>query len=593
MRPKYHYEVKADANGHVKQAEIIVRRGDKDGDVETTDRADLMSMPERDKLCKRLAARLGVDAAAIGKAVEAGWAAAVQRRLDEPEAQGGGNKTQADLLVEVVRAAGAELFHTPGGDDSDAYATIPAGNHKETWPVCSRGFRRWLGRLYYEKFSKAPGGQALQDAVNVLAGKAQHEGPECPVAVRVAEQGGVIYLDLADADWRAVEVTTKGWRVVANPPVRFLHKRGLLALPVPVAGGSVEDLQPLVNIDNANDWYLFVGWLVAALRPGRPFPILCVNGEQGSAKSTLCRMGRALIDPNKAPLRRLPRDERDLAIAAENGWFMAFDNLSGLPALLSDALCSLATGGGLATRELYSDADEKLFAATRPVLLNGIEDIATRADLLDRAVTLTLPEIPDKFRRDEDELFAEFERVRPRVLGALLDAVSAALRNRPGVRLPEKPRMADFATWVVAAEPALGWPVGAFLRSYAANRGAANDLALESSPAARAVLDHMSGCALWQGTAAELLDVLEKRVGEKAAKRRDWPATPRALSGHLRRLAPNLRKAGVRVTFGRTGNKRTRTIELEDLGTPPPGDGADGADADSRPCSGREPGEED
>src|SRR5262249_4514810 len=154
-------------------------------------------------------------------------------------------------------------------------------------------------------------------------------------------------------------------------------------------------------------------------------------------------------------------------------------NLSGLPDFLSDALCSLATGGGLATRELYSDADEKLFAATRPILLNGIEDIATRPDLLDRAVTLTLPTIPEMQRRDEEELFRDFEAVRPRVLGALLDAVSAGLRNRPRVRLTSKPRMADFALWVVAAEPALGWQSGAFLKAYTENRGQANELALE------------------------------------------------------------------------------------------------------------------
>jgi integrase len=173
---------------------------------------------------------------------------------------------------------------------------------------------------------------------------------------------------------------------------------------------------------------------VAALRPDRPFLILAVNGEQGSAKSTLCRMARAPLDPNISPLRRPPRDDRDLMIAASNGWVVGYDNLSGIRPELSDTLCCLATGGGFGTRELYTDDDEKLFAAMRPVLVNGIEDLATRADLLDRALTLTLPVISDERRRDEGGLWRQYEEVRPRVLGALLDALTVRKGPRKGER---------------------------------------------------------------------------------------------------------------------------------------------------------------
>jgi hypothetical protein len=348
-----------------------------------------------------------------------------------------------------------EVFHTPGGYDSEGYTTLEVNGHRESWPISSKGFRRWLSKRFYDEHSKAPGSQALQDALNVIAGKAVHEGPEHEIAVRLAEQGGNIWLDLADPDWRAVRVGPGGWEVVSDCPVRFVRKRGMLALPEPARGGRIEELRPLVNLPDDDSWVLFVAWLVAALRPGRPFPILAVNGEQGSAKSTLCRMARALLDPNVSPLRRPPRDDRDLMIAASNGWVVGYDNLSGIRPELSDTLCCLATGGGFGTRELYTDDDEKLFAAMRPVLVNGIEDLATRADLLDRALTLTLPAIPDEKRRDEGGLWRQYEEVRPRVLGALLDAVSAALRDLPDTRLTSKPRMADFALWVTAAGPEL------------------------------------------------------------------------------------------------------------------------------------------
>lgn len=108
-------------------------------------------------------------------------------------------------------------------------------------------------------------------------------------------------------------------------------------------------------------------------------------GEQGSAKSTFSAVLRKLLDPNCAPLRALPREDRDLFIAANNGHVLTFDNVSGLPGWISDTLCRLATGDGFAVRQLYTDQDEVLFDAARPVILNGIEDMVTRPDLADRA----------------------------------------------------------------------------------------------------------------------------------------------------------------------------------------------------------------
>src|SRR5262249_27005841 len=88
-------------------------------------------------------------------------------------------------------------------------------------------------------------------------------------------------------------------------------------------------------------------------------------------------------------------DVRDVMIAAANGWCLPFDNVSHLTGWLSDAICRLSTGGGFSTRELYSDDQEKLFEATRPVIINGIDGLVVRGDLADRAITLFLPTIPE------------------------------------------------------------------------------------------------------------------------------------------------------------------------------------------------------
>ena len=192
----------------------------------------------------------------------------------------------------------------------------------------------------------------------------------------------------------------------------------MLPLPGPGSGGSIETLRDFLNVSSDDDFVLVVAWLLAALRNRGPYPVLILSGEQGSAKSTFSAVLRALIDPNTAPLRALSREDRDLFIAANNGHVLTFDNVSGLPTWISDTLCRLATGGGFAVRQLYSDQDEVLFDATRPVILNGIEDIVARPDLADRGLFLTLEPIPEDQRQPEGELWAAFEQARPFILGA-------------------------------------------------------------------------------------------------------------------------------------------------------------------------------
>jgi hypothetical protein len=454
----------------------------------------------------------------------------------------------------MALAAEAELFHTP---DGQAYATIPIGEHLETHALASKAFATWLARRFYETENAAAGRQAIQDALTGLDGKARFDGVERPIFTRLAEHNGAIYLDLANADWTVVEINAASWRVATNPPVRFRRPKGMLALPAPVEGGSIDTLSDFANVQH-DDWPLVVAWLVAALQPHGPYPILALHGEQGSAKSTTARVLRALVDPNTAPLRAEPRGEHDLMISATNNWVVTLDNLSRIPAWLSDALCRLATGGGFSTRELYSDAEEALFDAQRPIILNGIEELTTRSDLLDRALILDLPAIPANRRRSEAEFWEAFEAARPKILGALLDAVSGALGKVKSVTLAELPRLADFALWATAAEPALGWEPGAFMAAYSRNREVANALALEASPLVSAVQTLVSS-RQWDGPPNKLLKELEELArGDGTFHYRGFPQTPQALSKALRRLAPNLRMSGIDAQFppGRRNGRR-------------------------------------
>jgi putative DNA primase/helicase len=296
-----------------------------------------------------------------------------------------------------------------------------------------------------------------------------------------------------------------------------------------------------------------------ALRDTGPYPVLTINGEQGTGKSVFSRMIRSLVDPSAAPIRAVPKDDRDLVVSAGNSWALVFDNLSGVPAWFADALCRLATGSGFATRMLHTDRGESIFDAARPIILNGIPSLTDRADLADRTMTIHLATITEEARNPEDELLTAFEAKRPIILGALLDAVSGALRNLDKVKLERAPRMADLAKWITAAEPSLGWEPGQFLSAYRDNRREVVEASFEADAVAIAIRDwilaaHPDG---WTGTPTELLAALNMTtlVSDGTRKSKLWPLSAQALGNRIERIAPLLRAKGFLIDRRRTGER--------------------------------------
>jgi hypothetical protein len=482
--------------------------------------------------------------------------------------------SQATQLVEL--ASDAEFFHSP---DMEGFVTFEVQEHKQTHPVKSRAFKRWLMQRYYVENDAAAGTQALQDALTVIEAKAVFDGPEKPVYLRIGGDDQTIYIDLGDSEWRCAKITKDGYEILSEPPIKFRRAKGMLSLPYPVAGGSIDELYNFLNVYESSARQLLNAWLIQAIMPKGPYPPLALHGQQGSAKSTASSVLRSLVDPNTSPLRSEMRSEHDLIIAANNGWFVCLDNLSRLSMALSDALCRLATGGGFSTRELYTDSDEILFNVMRPVIINGIEEIISRGDLLDRTIIFSLPVIDPKRRIKEKVFWPKFEEAKPRILGALYDAVSGVLRELPSTIVEEPPRMADYAYIGTAAEKVFGHEPGSFMKAYNNVKQGTNDLVLESEPVAQVTCAFIREQGEWSGRATDLLKELDK-ADEKTRRLKSWPTEPAKLSNILRRLAPNLVPAGVFVDFQRVGRRQTRTIFLKYV-EPPSAPSAPSAEAGS------------
>jgi hypothetical protein len=401
----------------------------------------------------------------------------------------------------------------------------------------------------------------MSTALEQIEAFAQFDGDTRFVFLRVAPHGEFIYIDLGDEAWRAIEIDADGWRIVAEPPVRFRRTKGMLALPVPLMGGTLEELRNRVNLDD-DTFTLAIGWLLQALRGRGPYPVLAYSGEQGIGKSTGAEFLVRLVDPRAAPLRTLPRDVRDLAIAANNSYVLCFDNISGFPADIADALCRLGTGGGFATRQLFTDDEERIFEAMRPIILTSIVDVATRADLADRTLVVLLKTIMETQKKTEEVVREKFEQAAPHILGALLDAIAHGLKHETSVVLNRLPRMADHAKWVRACEGAFQ-KAGTHLDAYDRNRADATEIVLEADRVGAALRRYMEGREQITTTSSNLLDTLGDLVPETVRRSKEWPGNARALGGKLRNLAPALRMVGIYMLFERdTARKRDRLITI-------------------------------
>ncbi len=464
-----------------------------------------------------------------------------------------------DPLLQELGAA-LELFQTPSGDP---YVTTGDGHTRATWPIPSPGLRTWLARQLVTITGVPPASRHLDQLMRRLQMWAGVSGLVQSVFVRVGDADEAVYVDLANAAGEVVRVTSDGWRITADHPVRFRRPAGMQALPRPVPGGTLEELRSFVNVATDADWQLLVCWLIAAVQPRGPYPALILQGEQGTAKSTTARVLRALLDPAAAPLRTAPQSERDLLISADQSWVPVFDNLSKLAPWLADGLCRIATGGGFATRRLYTNAEQLLIDVTRPVILTAIDDLVTRFDLVDRAIIFQLPPIRTTARRSERVFWQRFTDAHPRLLGAVLTAAATAMRHRDAVSLPELPRMADFAYWGAAVERALDWPTGSALRAYRRNREDAILALVDGRAVAQAVRGLMEIRREWVGTATELLQVLECSAHRSQPHRGSWPASPAALRNELRRLVPALHAMDIQLQTWRAPTRmRDRMLRL-------------------------------
>lgn len=487
------------------------------------------------------------------------------------EPEGEGKKSQAEALLEIALAE-AEIFRDK---DDEAFATIKTKcGAPLTYRLNSTTFRSWISARYYAIYERMVSSSSAHAAVLDTMRGSLMGTPAREVYTRIAHHEGHIIYDLGDESGRAVEITPEGWTVCAAPPVAFIRPKGMRPQVEPQRGGSALELRELLNVETDEDFALVLGFVLGFFQPEGAKSHLGLLGEQGTAKTATAKTLRALVDPNDAPTRSEPREVGDLIVAAKNNAIIGFDNLSHIPQWFSDFLCRLSTGSGDGKRKLYEDDEEVIFAFKRSVIFNAITDVATRPDLLDRTILIELPVLPEAKRRRESSLDHDFAKARPLILGAIFDAVSIGLKRSHELEIKNLPRMADFAVWVEACAPGLGWEPEEFLNIYRQNRASTTDSAAEISTLASFIIE------LWitrsepsfEGSPNELLEFLNRAAKPNYAQgdatnirdAKDWPKDAASLGRSLKRFAPVLRAKGVRVRDRKSNGRKIWEISAKE-----------------------------
>ena len=477
--------------------------------------------------------------------------------IDKYDGKNEDKKGQIDILIDIV-----EDIETYRTSMDETYVTIQIRENNVN--VKSERFKKWIVSQFYNIESKIPTNDNIAKIILLLESRAMNEVNEVLVERRCATVVNCIYYDLKDDSCNVVKVSRDGWEIIKDPPVIFARTKTMYRQVTPERNGNLDILDKWFRYKDENHLILQKVILVASLIPNIARPIQVLHGEKGSSKTSTMKLVRDIIDPAIVPVVSIPKTTDDLAVYISKNYVPCFDNIDTISNQVSDLLCIAVTGGGHTKRKLYTDDEEQVMFFQRFIVLNGINVVATRPDLLDRCILLELERIPPNERKEEKVLREEFDKDKPIILGAIFETLSKAMSIYDQVELNNLGRMADFTRWGYAIAEVLGIGGDKFLEAYLNNQNNANIEALESHPVGFAMYKFMEDKTVWSGSPTKLLSELEIVAGfEKIdTTNSNWAKTPNVLSRRLNEIKSNLLDLGIEFERSKGKNREIKITRM-------------------------------
>jgi hypothetical protein len=484
--------------------------------------------------------------------------------------------SQAQKLLQIAKEKCQEFFVDQYGSP---YAAVRIRDHGETLHLNSERFRNWICRQYYELEGSVPNSESITNAVNVLKANAEFDGNTKELHIRVARSiehdTTTIHYDMTNSEWEAVKITSEGRSIEKSPGIfrRYNNQQPQIYPSKEYPPDIFHKFMELVNVMGEKNKLLLVGYIIALFFPDIPKPILMLHGEQGSAKSTLQELIKMLVDPSSIRTLAFPKDIDQLIQQLAHNHVAYFDNISIIRDWISDQLCRAVTGSGFSKRQLWTDDDDIIYYFKRCIGFNGINLGATKADLLDRGMIIQLERIPKDKIRKLDDIWEEFEKIKPQLLGYIFDIMTKVLRLRQTtkVELKEHPRMADFAELAEIISRCMGNRDYLYLDAYYENIELQTEEVLEASPVGTAMIKFMNTREEWTGSATQLFGEMDAVTAELKinTKNKLWPKSPNVLSRKLNEVKTNLADIGIVIERAKDTTTKTRIIKIRKISSPP------------------------
>jgi hypothetical protein len=487
-----------------------------------------------------------------------------------PNTSGSSSETEISLAQQKFPHNLPHVLQLIVGQDGKAYAVMDSEGNAYVLPVGSRALNniiRGYGRVEGHMLRKSD----LNDINAWLQAEAETAGKFRDVYYRIVPISNGVEIDLGDKAHTRILITPGEVSITEQQSKTLFYRTATMRpLTMPADKGDLSRLQKYLNLPAAEAllYIAYVAYVLAHPKVATTnYPILVLFGDQGSGKSTMCRITQSLIDPGIIGVQTLPSNQKDLVIAAQHSHVLFYDNLRSIKPTMADTLCTAATGGYLTTRQLYTDADLQVHNLHCAIVLNGLHAFISQADLAQRTLPLRLKPIDGSNRKSELALIRDFETDLPLIFRGLLDLIADIFIHLPTVQPQSPERMIEFSTWLAAFEKVDDALPGTYQAEYSRSLNEAMLESLQDDALCAAVMvlaENMHGSS-WSGTPSELLVALNDLVDRRTQYSRQWPANAISLSKHLQSLQGGLKSQGIDVSFSRGKKRRITITNLEDF----------------------------
>jgi hypothetical protein len=493
------------------------------------------------------------------------------------------SKEQENAISKILKSIKERYIDVFTDQLNEYYITLKINDHIECVPFKSNRFKNIIRKEYFDQEKQILSDDKLDGILKLIESQLMYNSQDIKkidLNLRVAKISDSIYYDLTNPKWEIIKITSEGWDIINNneKPIFKRYEKNCSSQVYPSKDYNekifLNRFLKLFNLKSKNDILLISIYIISLFIPDIPKCILVLSGAGGGAKTTTFELIKKTVDPGAVDTFSFPKQINDLIQTLAHNYVNFFDNVTFISAEVSDLLCRAVTGAGFSKRALFSNDDDFIYKFNRPIGINGINLATTRADFLDRSLIIKLNRIEKKDRRKKEDIDREFEKVRPFVLGYIMNTLVKVLKYKEDHK-DEKilygfPRMADFAEWGEIIARCMGYDKNAFINAYYENISAQNDEVIESSPVAEVLILFVKELYkdYWEGTPTrlykELTDIADQ-IKPELKRSNLWPKASNKLTSKINEVEPNLKEKGIEIITGEKDSEGNRIIKVRKL----------------------------